>query len=364
MPHAAPVIVALVLSLFSRAAPAQTVDPAPGPAAGAPAEQFARQLATALQVHDQSVRTLDWEQTQRIGNTPGAEAVIRSHQWLDERGRWACRHEDKLRENDGFAPLHTEYLFFDGQWLKGWDENSKSGSINGYNGNRQQLAGIDGWFGRHVDVASHQRLSEYLLAAKDLRVARWSENGLPVLEATAELRYYVALLEVEVDPAHGFAPRSITMRDRLVRVPYFRCTVTEWTRVGELWLPCKGEYEARALKMSNEQAVRFAEELAAAGLSRDSDRFSPEVQAGFVAVLQRVFGSDEAPSAPRVPHTVVEAQYLGVNVDLGDKLFTARFPAAFHLYDTIHDFIRPPDAADWMFNLGSEPADGPDSLAP
>lgn len=313
-------------------------------------QRFAQSLVRAMQVHDRSVRSMEWDQVLLLAvGTPG-ETAVRTHQAWDETGRWACDDVVELRP-DGVPVALRERTIFDGQWVRGYEQTQRGGTIQEDSGHRVRGTGIDAWFGRHVDMHCQKTLSEYLLEADDLRFAGFSAKGLPCVEATADLMLYVALVQVEIDPDHGFAPREIVLRDRAIRLPYYRFTVLDWAFESGVWLPRVGDFETRCFKPTAEQARKFGLALAAHGLSsRTSDCHTKVVQDAYLSVLREAFDADEAASVPLEPVMRCTATNIRVNVPIDEAIFQLEFPPDYLVLDVVRERLRKPHANAWIDN--------------
>lgn len=314
-------------------------------------DSLARDLAQAMLVHDRSIRTLEWDQVLRLEAGTPRESPWETRQSFDERGRWACRYNEQLRRSsDGSIVVLRGRMVFDGHAMSGTEETQESGTIEDYVGNRRTEAGIDCWLGRHVDGWGQKRLGEFLLDATDLHMEGPSSEGRPVVGATVVLNEVKAHVQVEIDPEHGFAPRSITIRDRAIGMPYWRYETTEFIEVDGIWLPCRGRHQTARFAPQPGEAERFQEALRSRGLSRQSDTLNPAVQAGYAEVLKEVFGRDEARSAPLVPPMEVEATYRNVNRPVEDAEFTLQFPVGYEVFDAFRNLVKRRDSTEWKKN--------------
>lgn len=313
-------------------------------------ELLARDLARAMLIHDQSVRTLRWKQVVRLHAGRADELEHLSSQVFDEHGRWRCEFEKALRGPEGERVTIKGAMYHDGSRLVGRDDSSETGAIREYAGERRSEVALDCWLGRHLDVIHGRRLGELLLAADDLQLAGRSERGLPLIAGTANLTPLVALLEVEIDPDHGFAPRSITVRDRLILVPYFRYEVHRYRKVGDVWIPESGSLETRQYQPTPEQARQLEEALRERGLGRGSNALNAAVQAGYKEVLREVFGSLEAPSSELVPRMTIEATKIEANMEVTEEELLVEYPRAYMVLDAFRDLIKQARSDEWSEN--------------
>ncbi|MCC6660028.1 MAG: hypothetical protein IT437_03990 [Phycisphaerales bacterium] len=273
-----------------------------------------------------------------------------SSQGFDSTGRW-YREQDEVVHPPGKPDYSLRgRCAWDGFALTGVDDLSRTGTIQEYTGWRMPEMGPDCWFGRQFDVSSGRTLPEFLLTAPDLRMGPVSSNGLPVICATVENIQFIATVEIELDPEHGFAPRSLTYRDATIRVPYDRYEVLEFERHGDLWLPRRGRLETRYFHMTTEQSAAFREAKQRHGLTPASDARDPGVQAEYRRVLREAFGADEAPSAVMVPAIEVTWTYTNVNGAVPAQEFTVPFPEDYNVLNCFTNRVRKPGEAEWVDN--------------
>jgi hypothetical protein len=312
-------------------------------------ERIARDLAQAMLVHDQSIRTMRWTQVVRVNSGRPDELLHHSRQVFDDQGRWRCEFEKALFGPDDERVTLRGAMFHDGARLVGRDEGSESGVIRAYSGERTIEPSLDCWLGRNVDVIHGRRLGELLLAADDLELVGQTDRGLPLLAATANITPLVACLEVEVDPEHGFAPRSLTVRDGLIRVPYFRYEVIRFHSVEGVWVPVSGSLESRKFLPTPEQAHKLEEALRERNLG-PSNPHDKGVQAGYREVLLQVFGTEEAPSAELVPLVTMEATRIELNVPITTEELQVDHPRSFTVYDAFRDLVKRAHSDEWVEN--------------
>lgn len=309
---------------------------------------LAGDLALALLVHDNSVRTLDWDQVVTWEAEGLGPVSYESHQFFDDLGRWGADATEHIRRGDGSPVTIHAQRRFDGHRLMTCDIDKRSGIINEYGGERRGSEGVDCWLGRHIDVTGQKRLGELLAQSKDLALRGSSERGLPRIAATVLVYSLIAELEVEVDPEHGFAPRSITVRDRAVRVPYYRYETTSFVRVDDVWLPESGTVETRCYTPTPEQAAALKAALASRGCSKESDITKPEVQAVYAEVIPQVFGKDEASSSWLVPPKEIHATFRAVNRRIPAGLFVLDFPIDYSVLDRFNGLVKESGSTAWQ----------------
>jgi hypothetical protein len=321
----------------------------PIPSAKVDADRHARALALGVRIFDDSVREMEWRQTAKLDEDNTRSDELISTQRFDEAGRWDCRTlaRSYSADNDVWAERGERFVY-DGQHLYTANESNGTGVLKGYAGERRTQVGIDCWMGRHMDVAATRRLSDLLLDATDLSYVGESSTGLPIIAATISVLSGIFELEVEVDVMHGCAPRTITVRDRAVRVPFFHYEVLEIVNVGEVWLPKRGRLTTRAFSPTEREMAAFNAALAERKLSRATANFrDAAVQATYREVVREVWGGDEGRSEPLTTPILVEAEYIHLNhgeLPSGDTLDLF---VEYELLDMLEGRLKPPGSRKW-----------------
>ncbi|MFN0132816.1 MAG: hypothetical protein ACKVW3_09870 [Phycisphaerales bacterium] len=314
----------------------------------------ARALAQAVQLHDQSVRCLQWSQTvfHEVG-TP-RELTWPSTQSLDDSGRWRCDVLQRIlptadaKDNKEFIELRSTYAL-DGRTLFAFDFRG-SGTIRSYQNECRIMLSADCWLGRHVDLSRLRTLSELLLDSPDLRIERTSERGLPILACSTQLGEMIVTLEVEVDTEHGFAPRSIWVRDRTIRIPYDHLEVVEFTRISGVWLPKRGRLVTRMFQPAPDEMKSLQGALAARSLPMRPQAYDATTMAAYHAALVEAFQKPEAPSAPMVPPLSITIEYTAVNESIDETTFQAKYPREHGFLDVRRNLVKRAGTDVWVVN--------------
>lgn len=317
-------------------------------------DSLAHRLAWAMLTHDRSIRTLRWEQTNIL--TPASRPPFRleSTHAIDDLGRWSF-DEHSFKDNPD-RPNTQRSFRYNGEVLDGWGGRPNHHVLSAPRGQRFTTTGVDTFLGRWLDRIGQRRLGEMLLAASDLEHTRDKITGNPVLQATVALDPLVALLEVEIDPAHDFAPSRIWVRDRALRVAYYTYEIVEWVRVDDIWLPARAKHSTRRLVPMGELGVVFGKNLEAEGIGHPADFSDPQVQRAYERVLQKTFGAVEAPSEPMSPPQELSFRYIAVNDELPEQTFAPAFAAEDAVFDGLRNRARAPGGTTWVpVNRPKEP---------
>ncbi len=306
------------------------------PRADSTDSELARDVARAMLIHDGSIRSLDWTQTIRYDVPPPTQALASSAQCFDERGRWAIDVTTRVPAGPTAAPgeevVLRERMVCDGSRMATFDLGTTTGKLTQYTGQRRSQESVDCWLGRHLEVDAQSRLGELLLGASDLALS-FSARGLPVVSGSVLLDHAASLVEVEVDPDHGFAPRVITVRDRAILVPHDRYETDSYTEIGGIWLPERGTVEKRMFAPTPAESRLFAEAVSRRGLARTSDYSDPEIRRLYADVVQEVYGAREARSAPLAPRKWLEVTYTSLNRAIDEGRFTWSIPEEYRMLD-------------------------------
>jgi len=310
--------------------------------------------ATALHIHDQSIRTLEWKQRCAIPTVDGPPTLFESTQCFDEQGRWAW---DMVitwaKVPEGVAPQSKGHLRFDGHVLHGRGEDPLVWSIRPAMGERFTYMGPDAFLGRWLDRVGQHRLGEMLLEARDLQLAESRRAGHPLLTATLRLHTLVALVEVELSPEHDSAPRRIWVRDRALNVPYFFFEVLEFTSVDGIWLPKRARHVARQLSPMGDKSETFGSMCKEAGLVGQIGHFDPAVQRTYQRIVMTTFGVDEAPSELIAPEQTHSFEYLAVNRPIPADRVTKEYGLNESVFDSIRDAMKDAGTMTWRPQTGS-----------
>jgi len=320
--------------------------------------ESAKAWATLLLIHDRSVRSLHWRSeavrdtlTERVtlSRASGEEA-------FDEVGRWFAKWTTTNKRPGGENRVSASESYFDGRVLRTFKPAANGGLIRPPDAERVAFPSPELFLGRFVDSRARHRLGEMLLAANDLRIH--TSPDVPdraVLTATHNSGYAVWELRVEVDAAHGYAPRRIEVRDSLIGTPIAVATVDRFKQHGGVWIPVEGT--ARNMKISTrpevvEKMAALEVALSRHGWVKGSDPSDPAVRKSFHAAVSEVFGLEDVPFEDLVPPMRLEkVEILSINTPLGDDLFTIRFEPGMRYLDI---FTRQNQAGELIENPDEE----------
>lgn len=175
--------------------------------------------------------------------------------------------------------------------------------------------------GRWVDDWGQRRLGELLLDAPDLVASGPTNDAIYTVSGTVRLPRMIALLEVEIDALHGFAPRRIVVRDRAIRVPYSVYEVTGFSLRQGVWVPTAGRLTTHKFEPSEEESERFHKALLDHHIDQDSDVSDKDVQAAYDLALTQAFGVPEAPSVMAAGPFEISVSECRVNDSMDDEHF-------------------------------------------
>jgi hypothetical protein len=145
---------------------------------------LAEDVARAMLVHDQSVRTLEWKQKVHFFRPDGTLRLGTEHHVVfSETGAYKedCTSHYEADPEDG-SPEESirSCRAFDGNRYIGLGGPSQSGVVRDYGAEQFAFHHLDVWLGRHLDSFGHVRLGTILLRADNLAMD-FSGRGLPVL---------------------------------------------------------------------------------------------------------------------------------------------------------------------------------------
>lgn len=301
--------------------------------------------------HDLSVRDARWQQVVRADVGAVRESMTVGEYSLETDGRWAGSVVAQLWSSGDTRAIVRESFAYDGLGVTtGLDHGSKTGSIQDYSGTRGGKCVFGCWLGRELDPSGGQRLGELLLSGGDLEYLGVSDVGLPMIGGVVQLYKRRSYVEVEIDPGHGFAPRTIIDRDPKVRVPYATYRVLDYVEVNGVWLPERCRVTTKTFSPSGSQMAALEAALSRRGLSRESDAADHLVREGFRTALVEAFGSDEGPAGELVPEKEVLFLYEAVNTGLDKGAFQIDVPRSYEVLDVFRDHIKPAWSDRWVPN--------------
>lgn len=315
--------------------------------AGGPS--LARAVAWAMLVHDRSVRSLEWEGTCTIPVDAHPPTVFTSKQAFDDLGRWRMELEARWGNPPEGAEAVSRFVYVcDGDRLVAWGWDETNLLVRPGEGEPGSHTGPDSWLGRWVDRQGVHRLGDICLASKDLTAARL-EDGAVRLSCTSAFGRLGGLAEIEADPVHGYAPRRITIKDRLLGVPYYDMRVLAWTFEAGVWLPAEATLDLCQLgSMTPEQRAAFQAAREREGVDRGSDFYDADVQSRFAKVVNEVFGSAGYPYKPMSPTHHSTFRYKAVNGVIPADLFERRIGVGDTAFDGLIDCIKEKGTLDWV----------------
>lgn len=330
-----------------REPPPAPPDPSRPAEPGAQRREFALALSRAMLMHDVSIRGMEYRQ--RVDLSDGGAFV--SHSLMDDQRRWWCDVTTIFSGVPKGAPASQRGVFVcDGELMATHAEGTHVWVIRQDQGERFSYRAGGTLWGRWLDRVGQQRLGELLLSAKDLAVSSEPGAARPTVEGTVEITPLIARLVVEIDPAHGFAPSRITVRDRALNVPYYEYIIEQFAQVDGTWMPVKGRERTRYVKRLSQlgaAADRFRALVKAAGFDGPTDLFDPRVQERYREIVREAYGADEAPSEPMGPEAVYTIEYVGVNRPLPDAMFKVEFGKDDTVYDALRDRVKKPGTDAW-----------------
>ncbi|HYE03025.1 MAG TPA: hypothetical protein VD963_07295 [Phycisphaerales bacterium] len=314
----------------------------------APDRGQARAVLTAVLISDREIRTLRWKQTFISDRGGPREWVVESTNLVDDQRRWKChKHSGFVNPDTGKREVLDIELAFDGQQMFTLNHQSRGGLIREDNGDRYSSVLADRFLGRWLDRVGQQHVAEALLQAEDLAL-RWDDEGRAHVTGTALLHPLVAILELTVEPRHGWRLSRIVVRDAGHRVPYSTYEVTRFVQFQDIWLPSAGTYTSRFFDPPRDELERFGKALADKGIiGRPIDFLDPGVRHKHLAALREVWHADEAPAKLLVPPFELEIEYHAINVPVNPDDFRLVFPSDYSVYDGLRDLLRDGATGRW-----------------
>ncbi|MFN7021395.1 MAG: hypothetical protein ACK4WH_08730 [Phycisphaerales bacterium] len=219
---------------------AQAASPPPYNDAEHGTREEAIALLTAMDINDQSLASLVWEQTNSRLDGDTWVLVEKSSRAL-ESTRWRCEQTTYLLDEEGTPFPTSDVYVFDGLALHTLNPRSQSGIVR-----ELSPADLSMWstplkfMGRYLDQARQRRLAELLLTSDELRVRAGPEDVLRVVSGYVEIGSHAFFLEVTIDTSRGFAPLEIRLYDGLLRRAVETMEVSKLESRSGVWIPTEG----------------------------------------------------------------------------------------------------------------------------
>lgn len=219
---------------------AQVASPPPYNDAEHGTREEAIALLTAMDINDQSLESLVWEQSNSRLEGDTWVLVEKSSRAADST-RWRCEQSTYLPDDEGTPCTTSDVYVFDGLALHTLNARTQSGIVR-----ELSPADLSMWstplkfMGRHLDQAGQRTLAELLLASDELRVRAGPEDSLRVVSGYVEIGSHAFFLETTIDTSRGFAPVEIRLYDGLLRRSVETMVVSKLEFRSGVWIPTEG----------------------------------------------------------------------------------------------------------------------------
>lgn len=293
-------------------------------------------VVSAMEIHEQSVRTLRWHQRVLI-STPGEPEFVlsESRQASDSStGAWMCDATWAAQNDNGEWQRHRSmYATPDGVTYLGRAE-AGPGIIRPSDGERHLYRSPEHLMGRWIDRTGEATLWEAMRAGDSLRVEA-HEGAVWRLSCVAEVAGTLVDVRVAADQSLGFALTELEMRDVLSGVPYDRRRATRFEVHDGLNVPVEGDFSNWAAEMNPEQIAALNSELSLRGIAGKGDPRDPEFRRNTREAVRAVFGDAGVPrkmigvgimtlrcDSIEANAPIAEAEFMGSFAD-GPPMFNA-----------------------------------------
>lgn len=294
-------------------------------------QQEARSLAHALLTHDLTLRSMEWHERTLIRDASAEQLVVlnESDQGMDEWGRWYSHGSVGYRNQLGEMSYYRVHYAFDGQIVQTFNEANNSGLIRPLETELRSMVAPFLMLGRAIDFTTYRRLGQLLLDTDSLRLSTPVDAGIATLSASLQLNGKPAVLEVEVDTRHGFAPRAIRRYDDVWGILKEEIVASKFELHSGVWIPTNGHRTSFAVDDRDAQrTAALNAELSRVALSERQGLSHMETHALFRAAIRTVFGPEGAHTVP-----IGEGRYdleitsiTAVNETMADGKFEITYP--------------------------------------
>ena len=206
--------------------------------------QGADALLHALFAYDLSVRSLVWEQAKYQPQAMAAWVLAETRRaGVEHSGRWFNQSEfptsSDAEEENG---IMRAYRYFDGEdRMFGFDLTVRRGKVAPPD--RDMLTTFSPFhlLGRYVDFSQGRTIPELLADSEHLHtIDPDPDQPWPGLCGDVRLLEVTFTLTVRVDPAHGYAPRTILLVRKDFGAPLESLETTRYKQFDGIWVPTAG----------------------------------------------------------------------------------------------------------------------------
>ncbi|MGE3107735.1 MAG: hypothetical protein AB7G11_13395 [Phycisphaerales bacterium] len=342
--------------------------------------------ATAMLIHDRSIRSLEWYQEIVRQPDPGGplETVQTAREGFDELGRSYQHWVVTFPEPDGSVHAWKPSYSSDGVTTVAFDPANPETLKRFPDPEPTGYPTPPLLLGRYIEATGKRRLGERLIEAPSLRIERaMDSDGVVRLSAQLAINNVVSIVHVDIDSGKSYAPTRIEVDDVLAGRPHEIIYVTAFERYvpshapincdacpDAIWIPVKGRRETYMLKETDENRAgfkRLREAIERSGVNSDGvNPLDPATQAAYRAAILEAFGPEGVPYVPLVPHLhLAKCVVFSLNSRIDESAFRSTdasgLPQA-NLYLNINAKGEPFDDPD--ADLAERERSKPDAQAP
>lgn len=330
-------------------------------------------LLAALETYDRSIRSLEWDQATYNPMSPGVWILNSTRQaGVDRGGNWYSRGEYAVFSGgDPDHPGNLRSYFF------GFGREERMFAMcptlmEGMARDPDNDLAIEltplRLLGRYVDFQDRRPLHILLAASTDLSFLEPTQDQpWPGLRATVPIYGQPFRVEVRADPAHGYAPRAMSIHRADLDIPLEAIETVKYKKHEGIWIPVVGALGCYSLwQVSDKPELRdrlesdrrsWSRRLELLGFSSRVRQSVPELPAAVGRLLRGgpipgrddlvywpMLHPDETLTQSDLPQVVIVAP-LAVNRDLPAHRFWIPLPSDRKFVDFFRNRRVPPNEA-------------------
>lgn len=301
-------------------------------------------IVTAMEIHEQRIKTLAWHQQVFITLKDGRDFMIsESDQASDITGPWVWKGVWASHEGDEakWSYHESQYGTLDGVAYWGRSPELKRGILRPSDGERDIYRSPEQLLGRRPDRIVERSLWDALRDSESIVVTK-HEGSLWRLRAVTTIVNVNVTIDIEADAARDFARTDYVMGDVLWRVPYCRELTTRFERINGIDVPVEGVTTWWFVDAPRDQLNAWDAEMQRHGITERGDPRDPAYRRAFWDSADKVFGDAGVPtSLLGVGPLRLVCSNVRVNEPLPPGTFDPPFGNAEMIFNTYTGLTRP-----------------------
>lgn len=255
-------------------------------------------IVTAMELHEQRIKTLAWHQQVFITLKDGKEFMIsESDQASDITGPWAWKGvwAGQEGEKQEWKYHESQYGTLDGVTYWGRSPELRRGILRPSDGERDLYRSPEQLLGRRPDRIVERSLWDALRDAESIQVTS-HEGSLWRLHAVTAIVNVNVTVDIEADASRDFARTEYVMGDVLWRAPYCKETTTRFEPIAGIDVPVEGVTTWWCVDIPPNDLAAFDAEMMRQGITERGDPRDPAYRRACWNSIDSVFGEKGVPT--------------------------------------------------------------------